>query len=48
MSSTSMTSTSGVMLISFITSSVSSCVPKAIYILPAASTQLRFFMGTTF
>src|SRR4051812_32492527 len=29
MSSTSMTSTSGVMLISFITSSVSSCVPKA-------------------
>src|SRR5690349_15029242 len=27
--STSMTSTSGVMLISFITSSVSSCVPKA-------------------
>src|SRR3954462_2459199 len=30
MSSTSMTSTSGVMLISFITSSVSSWVPKAI------------------
>ncbi|MNH48245.1 hypothetical protein D3C79_1119270 [compost metagenome] len=29
MSSTSMTSTSGVMLISFITSSVSSWVPKA-------------------
>src|SRR3954462_4419196 len=29
MSNTSMTSTSGVMLISFITSSVSSCVPKA-------------------
>src|SRR3954467_9974832 len=29
MSSTSMTSTKGVMLISFITSSVSSCVPKA-------------------
>jgi hypothetical protein len=29
MSSTSITSTKGVMLISFITSSVSSCVPKA-------------------
>ncbi|MGC3985303.1 MAG: hypothetical protein QM777_11545 [Pseudorhodoferax sp.] len=29
MSSTSMTSTRGVMLISFITSSASSCVPKA-------------------
>ncbi len=29
MSSTSMTSTRGVMLISFITSSESSCVPKA-------------------
>ncbi len=37
--STSMTSTSGVMLISFMTSSVSSCVPKAM--------SAPFFIGTT-
>ncbi len=41
MSSTSMTSTSGVMLISFITSSGSSWVPKAMALSPSSAARTR-------